>query len=249
MAVRPLKATFVERIWGATDLAPLFDNIEGKRIGEVWLTADPPLPLLFKFIFTTEKLSVQVHPSGEAGTGKTEMWHILSAQLGATVAAGFTREVSKEEVRTAALDGSIEGLLQSVPVQPGDSIFIPAGTVHAIGGGLTLFEIQQNSDITYRLYDYGRPRELHLDQGLAISHLFPHEGIHPRQGERLVSCEYFETERISVTESRVIRNAVVTAIEGEGTIDTHVFCPGMSYLIEGEAILEGRLEAIVARIP
>lgn len=249
MPIRPLQATFVERIWGATDLAPIFENPDGKRIGEVWLTAEPPLPLLFKFIFTSEKLSVQVHPSGDAGTGKTEMWHILSTKPGATVAAGFIREVSVEEARTAALDGTIENLLQSIPVQSGDSVFIPAGTVHAIGAPLVLFEVQQNSDITYRLYDYGRPRELHLDQGLAISHLTLHPGISPKQGELLASCEYFVVERISVTEPRSIRDAVVTAIEGEGTIDAHIFRPGMSYQVEGEAILEGRLEAIVARVP
>lgn len=249
MAVRPLKATFVERIWGATDLAPLFDNPEGKRIGEVWLTADPPLPLLFKFIFTSEKLSVQVHPSGGTGTGKTEMWHILATQPGATVAAGFIREITREEARKAALDGSIEKLLRSIPVQPGDTVFIPAGTVHAIGAPLILFEVQQNSDITYRLYDYGRPRELHLDEGLAISHLFPHPGVNQPQGELLAACEYFEVERISVNKPRRIRNAVVTAIQGEGIIDAHIFRPGMSYQVEGEAILEGCLEAIVARVP
>lgn len=247
MAVHPLQATFVERVWGSEDLGPYFENQTGKKIGEVWLTADPPLPLLFKFIFTTAKLSVQVHPSGD--TGKTEMWHVLATKPGASVAAGFIRDVTTEEARTAALDGSIEGLLREIPVQPGDSIFIPAGTVHAIGAPMTVFEVQQNSDITYRLYDYGRPRELHLDQGLAVSHLRPHPGLTPVESEHLAVSEYFIVDRISVNGRYVIKDAVVTGIEGDGKIDGHIFRPGMSYQVEGEAILDGCLEAIVARVP
>lgn len=247
MAVRPLKATFVERVWGARNLDPYFVNPTDKKIGEVWLTADPPLPLLFKFIFTTEKLSVQVHPGGD--TGKTEMWHILETKPGASIAAGFQQKISPEHARAAALDGSIESLLRWIPVQAGDSIFIPAGTVHAIGAPLTLFEVQQNSDITYRLYDYGRPRELHLDQGLSVAHLHPHSGLDSKNGEVIAECEYFIVERISVKQSRKLQDAAVTVLEGTGSLDGQKLSRGMAYQIEGEATLEGDVEAIVARVP
>lgn len=164
-------------------------------------------PLLVKFLFTSEKLSVQVHPDDlwagehEQSLGKTEMWHVLKAAPGAAVAVGLRERSSKESVRQAALDGSIEQLLQWWPVQAGDSIYIPAGAIHAIGSGLTLCEIQQSSDITYRLYDYGRPRELHLEESLAVATLGPHPGLcqpcplgHGRT--LLASGPYFRTERI-----------------------------------------------------
>ena len=138
---------------------------------ERWYTSEPPLPILVKHLIAAEKLSVQVHPDGECGVGKTEMWHILSASPGAQIALGFTQPVDAEALRAAAASGEIERLLRWIPVNTGETYFIPAGTVHAIGGGITLCEIQQNSDITYRLYDYGRPRELHLDRALEAADL------------------------------------------------------------------------------
>ncbi|HEX7657449.1 MAG TPA: class I mannose-6-phosphate isomerase, partial [Sphingomonas sp.] len=101
--------------------------------------------------------------------GKDEAWLILAAEPGATIALGTKQPMSKDELRAASLDGSVEHLLDWKPVKPGDFIYSPAGTIHAIGGGLTLIEIQQNVDLTYRLYDYGSDRELHLDEGVAVS--------------------------------------------------------------------------------
>ena len=140
-----------------------------EKIGEVWFEGLPDLPLLIKFLFTTEPLSVQVHPEG-----KTEMWHILAAEPGAKIAAGFREPITERRLRESALSGEIENLLEWFDARPGDTFFIPAGTVHAIGAGLTLCEIQQWSDVTYRLFDYGRPRELHLDEGIPVSRLGSH---------------------------------------------------------------------------
>ena len=145
------------------------------RSGKSGFHVGEQFPLLVKFIFTSERLSIQVHPNDEFAAlhensrGKTEMWHILHADDGATIALGFTRPLSAEELRSAITDGSVEDLLNWVPVQAGDTLFAPAGTIHAIGHGIVLCEIQQNSDVTYRLYDYGRPRELHLERGLKVS--------------------------------------------------------------------------------
>jgi mannose-6-phosphate isomerase len=168
---------------------------------ERWYTSEPPLPILVKLLVTSAKLSVQVHPDGECGVGKTEMWHILSASPGARIALGFTQPVAGEALRAAAASGEIERLLRWIPVSAGETYFIPAGTVHAIGAGITLCEIQQNSDITYRLYDYGRPRELHLDRALEAADLdaWRHPGASPPLDltdgwKRLASCRHFATD-------------------------------------------------------
>jgi len=181
-ANRPLVMRMVEKPWGCDVLPEPFSAPTGQRIGEVWFEPPPELPgLLVKYIFTSEKLSVQVHPSdaqtlaaGLGRAGKEECWLVIAAQPGATLGIGFADSHDPETLRAAAQDGSIEQLLTWHPVSPGDFFYIPAGTVHAIGAGVSLIEVQQNSDITYRLYDYGRPRELHLDQGLAVALGIPH---------------------------------------------------------------------------
>ena len=153
----------------------MFANPDGRKIGEVWFTSDGDEPLLLKWLFTSERLSVQVHPNDEQAherglaRGKTECWYIVDAEPGATLGLGLTREVDEAKLRAAALDGSIEQLLDWRPVRAGEFFFVPPGTIHAIGDGLTLIEFQQNADVTYRLYDYGRPRELHLENGVAVS--------------------------------------------------------------------------------
>jgi len=167
--------------WGRHDLPPPF-VATGERIGEIWFVppAGEEQKLLVKYILTGEKLSVQVHPDDAQGCarglpgGKTEWWYILDAEPGARLGIGTTRPLSDEELRAAALDNSIEGLIDWKAVNKGDTFFVPAGTIHAIGGGISLVEIQQNVDVTYRLYDYGRPRELHLDDGVAVSTARPY---------------------------------------------------------------------------
>jgi mannose-6-phosphate isomerase len=191
----------------------LFANSE-EKIGEVWFEGLPDLPLLIKFLFTTEPLSVQVHPEG-----KTEMWHILAAEPGAKIAAGFREPISAEQLRASALSGEIEELLQWFEARPGDTFFIPAGTVHAIGAGLTLCEIQQWSDVTYRLFDYGRPRELHLDEGARVSQLGPHPARQSAREGVLVTCPFFTTERVRVDGGVSCDAKMIVLLEGNLKID------------------------------
>ena len=178
----------------------------GATLGEV-VGSDPdafggPIDLLAKRLDCAEPLSVQVHPV--EGDPKTEAWVVLGADPGAGVHHGFRRRLDRAEVEGAAHDGSITELLAFHEVQPGECLFVPAGTVHAVGGGLRLFELQQSSDTTYRLYDHGRGRELHLERGLAVADLGPSD---PRcvpaplpDGRRLVSCEHFHVDEVQGTE-------------------------------------------------
>lgn len=247
---RQLLPTFVERIWGALTLEPLFPTPVSGRIGEVWFpepSPGVPAPLLVKFIFTTENLSVQVHPGGPFG--KTEMWHILKAEPGAAVAVGLKEPVDPDTFRAACLSGEVEQLLSWVPVVPGDSVFVPAGTVHAIGAGITLCEVQQNNDVTYRLYDYGRPRELHLDAGLAVSHLTTHPGVATILGERLATSGYFEVDRWRLDGARTAMPGWLVALAGSGTVNGHALQAGEVWRLDEVATVDGNLEVIHARVP
>jgi len=208
--VTRLPTKIVEKPWGKDVLPPQFDVPEGKRIGEVWFVPPPEMPdILVKYIFTSEKLSVQVHPDdaqakalGESDRGKEECWLVIDAEPGAALGIGFKQEIDSEAMRAAALDGSIEQLMEWFPVQRGDFFYIPAGTVHAIGAGVSLIEIQQNSDITYRLYDYGRPRELHLEQGLQVAKGGPHDAalrlhVAGQESCALANGKYFSVQLLT----------------------------------------------------
>ncbi|MBS1240163.1 MAG: gmuF, partial [Proteobacteria bacterium] len=189
----------VEKPWGREKLPPGFDACEGERIGEIWFESPPALDaLLVKYLFTSDKLSVQVHPPG--ARGKEECWLVVEAEPGAVLGVGFREELGPQAMRAAALDGSIEQLLDWHPVAAGDFIYLPAGTVHAIGGGVSLIEVQQNSDVTYRFYDYGRPRTLHLDEAVAVANGAPHDpalrGKVPGEGHvSLVRGPFFRLDR------------------------------------------------------
>jgi mannose-6-phosphate isomerase len=178
-----LPARMVARPWGRQTLPPPFVAPADETIGEVWF--DPPAELedlLVKYIFTSQPLSVQVHPSdqdaqgfGDGPRGKEECWLAIAAEPGARLGLGFREMIDAPTMRAAAVDGSIEDLLEWHAVAPGDFFRIPPGTVHAIGAGIGLIEVQQNCDLTYRLYDYGRPRELHLDKATAVALGQPHD--------------------------------------------------------------------------
>ena len=165
-------------------------------------------PLLIKMLFPREKLSVQVHPNdAEAQAlglprGKTECWYIVAAAPGATVAVGLKEPMTGEQVRAAIADQTLEGKLRHLPVKAGDMVYVDAGTVHAIGPGVTVLETQEYSDITYRLYDYGRPRELHVEQGLAVVRNSNEAGLLAPVAKhgfvRLVASPYFVVDRLSV---------------------------------------------------
>lgn len=231
----------VPKVWGSTRLEPLFPA-STEKIGEVWFEGLPDLPLLIKFLFTTEPLSVQVHPEG-----KTEMWHILAAEPGAKIAAGFREPITEQRLRESALSGEIEQLLEWHEARPGDTFFIPAGTVHAIGAGLTLCEIQQWSDTTYRLFDYGRPRELHLHEGVRVSRLGPHAARQNSQGV-LVSCPFFTTEKLRVDGSMSCKASMIVVLEGKLDIGGKPAKPGeVWHSDEGAAELQGQGTVLLTR--
>ncbi len=168
-------------------------------------------PLLVKTLFPREKLSVQVHPNDAQagalglGRGKTECWYVLSAEPGAELALGFRGEISPEEVKAAIANGTLEEKLNYVQVKAGDMVFVDAGTVHSIGPGMVILETQEYSDLTYRLYDYGRPRELHVDAGLAVTRTSTSAGlVKPVAMDgftRLVASDYFLVDRFAVTDA------------------------------------------------
>ena len=184
MAIEHASVQVVHKPWGVSDLQP-WSNIDGSgdAVGELWFQRpdqDAPVSaLLLKLLFTSEPLSIQVHPDDAFArsiglpNGKTEAWYILSASPAAQVAVGLKRHLSPEELRASIKDGSIADLVQWRPVVKGDVLFVPAGTIHAIGAGIVLAEIQQRSDTTFRLFDYGRQRELHEDKAVAVSDAGP----------------------------------------------------------------------------
>ena len=203
-------------------------------------------PILVKFLFTTGDLSVQVHPDDEYGwkhensPGKTEMWYILRADPGARIALGFKETIGRQALAMALESPTILDLLNWVEAQPGQSYFVKAGTVHALGAGLAVCEIQQNSDITYRLYDYGRPRELHVRKSLAVCDLYPHPGASnlekTESGSRLAECPYFETELIHFKGEYLgtgdpSRFQLLVFTRGKGAINGQPFQLGECWLI------------------
>jgi mannose-6-phosphate isomerase len=247
-AVR-LTPSLREKVWGKTHLMPWFPDSQ-RPIGEAWYLADHDLPLLVKLLFTSERLSVQVHPDdGEDGPrGKTEMWHILEAAPGATIALGFREPLSRERLLEATRSGEVERLLNWVPVSPGETYFTPAHTVHAIGAGIVLFEIQQNSDVTYRLWDYGRPREIHVEKAVAIADLTVHPGAAP-PGESIRS-KHFVTEFVRLPAGAEVRPEpqacqLWIVVAGEGAIGGQAFRQGEVWLLpeDGGSVIAARTAA------
>ncbi|MEQ5789197.1 class I mannose-6-phosphate isomerase [Erythrobacter sp. NFXS35] len=250
---RLLASRAVEKVWGRTALPTPFAGLGPARIGEIWFEPPAELPnVLVKYLFTCEKLSVQVHPSdaqaevGEAG--KEECWLVLHAEPGACLGIGFMHAVTTQEIASAALDGSIERLLAWHPVREGDLFYLPAGTVHALGPGLTLVEVQQNSDTTFRLYDYGRPRELHLERALAVARgeIYGHEhrSSLSMRGKTLIDGPYFRFERIHGEPDEGVAaafNTPVLALPLEGTVTS--FC-GAVRAKAGECIIAPRLDVL-----
>lgn len=188
-----------EKVWGYEKwIVSTLKNGESKRqddekalsaiIGENY-------PLLIKLIQANETLSVQVHPDDEYASkvensyGKTECWYILDAKPNATLVCGLTKDFTREELSTAIKNNTLDSCLKIVPIKKGDFVFIPAGTVHAIQGGLRILEIQQPSDVTYRLYDWGRPREIHIEKGLDVVKSYAPEAEKPFT--KNFSCNYF----------------------------------------------------------
>lgn len=226
----------------------------GKKLGEAWPEMPPEwtgtradrsaaFPLLIKFIFPEEKLSVQVHPDDDyaarheqaaGGRGKTEMWYALRARPGAEVFVGLKPSVTREDFKSAIACGSAEDCLERVPLRSGDAVFVPAGTAHTIGPGLVLCEIQEHSDLTYRVYDYnrrdanGQTRPLHVEKALDVMRFGTQYGgkiepvrIHEAGAEKtyFVSCRYFETALWEFS-------APASATTSGGSVDLLIFLEG-----------------------
>ncbi len=182
-AVIELDKRIVDKPWGRCGIDRRFHVDAARQIGEIWFEppADCTLDVMAKYLFTTERLSIQVHPDNSTArarghrSGKDECWIVLDiADEGGELGIGTVREADPAEVLHAARDGSIVDLVEWRTPRRGDFIYNPAGTIHALGPGLTVLEIQQAVDVTYRLYDYGRPRELHLDEAADVIDPRPH---------------------------------------------------------------------------
>ncbi|MCR4713970.1 MAG: class I mannose-6-phosphate isomerase [Treponemataceae bacterium] len=226
----------------------------GKTLGEI---TGGDFPLLVKLIQANDTLSVQVHPDDEYARrventyGKTECWYILDAVPGATLVCGLNKEYTKGELEAALNGGTLADCLKYVPVSKGDFVFIPAGTVHAIQGGLRLLEVQEPSDITYRLYDWGRPREIHVAKALEVTKCSAPEPVRNFSG--VFSCDYFRLEKCVVCAGASC-GASLSVADGvsSGAGDTHngiiaepvVQLPGkrkeasaVLFILEGEGTL------------
>ena len=183
--MQQLATKIVDKPWGKRGLDPRFHVDPDRQVGEIWFEppADHPLDVMVKYLFTTERLSVQVHPEDATARargyprGKDECWIVLDVADDAELGIGTVRDLTSAEVISAARDGSIVDLIDWRRPKKGDFIYNPAGTIHALGPGLTVMEIQQAVDLTYRLYDYGRPRELHLEEAADVIRARPHH--HP----------------------------------------------------------------------
>lgn len=251
-----LRPRSVEKPWGRDRLPPIFEPAAGRRIGEIWFEDRDDLPLLAKYLFTSEKLSVQVHPNDQQAKasgyarGKSECWYVLDADPGATIGLGLGREVTRDQLRAAALDGSIEQLLHWREVAAGDFFLVAPGTIHAIGGGISLLEFQQKSDITYRLYDYGRPRELHVDDAVAVAGLgrYPEGAFrHVEAADELVLVEGPPFTLVHSHHDRLQdRRRWILPLEGTVRCGDTVAGPGGCLLAQGgERVETGRARLLI----
>lgn len=229
-------------------------------------------PQLIKLIDAEKDLSVQVHPSDEYALkhensyGKTETWYIISAEEGAGIYLGFREAVTPEQLEAAIENNTLTDLLNFFPVQAGECYFIPAGTIHAIGKGCLICEIQQNSNLTYRVYDYGRvdangnPRELHVEKAKAVADLRKFEyrplSIPTEEGEIIARCDYFTVKKLRLCGKKTLSCSdrsfkYVICLEGNAALEGASLIPGSSYFIpagSGEMTLEGEALILTSEI-
>ena len=228
-------------------------------------------PVLIKYIDAKQNLSVQVHPSDEyarrvdGDNGKTEMWYIIQADDGAGIYCGFKRDTTKEEFQQKLREGTVEELLNFIPVQAGDCYLIPAGTVHAICAGCVICEVQQSSNVTYRVYDYnrkgadGKPRPLHIEKALEVIdfHKFEdktnggdYKEIQGNKLRLLTACKYFRCRELILNGAYEEVNAesftAINIIDGKGTANGQPFCAGDSFFVPcGESFVLGGKAKII----
>lgn len=218
-------------------------------------------PALNKFIDAKQNLSVQVHPSdiyalkNENSYGKTEMWYIVEAEEGAGIYLGFNRDVTKEEYEAAIKENKLTDILNFYPVKAGECYFIPSGTVHAIGAGCLIYEVQQNSNLTYRVYDYGRGREVHIEKALAVSSLCKHENI-SLSGDTLGVSKYFTVKKLSVAGNQSLNTDgktfnCLTVVAGSGEVEGIAVKKGDSLFVtanHGEYVMGGEMQVILTSV-
>lgn len=224
-----------------TTLSQLVQRFGKRLMGEGWSgDGSSSFPLLLKYLDCNRVLSVQVHPDDSYARrmsppdlGKTEAWYVIDAEPGSVIYAGLADGVTRETFGTAIQTGRVADVLNSVEAKAGQCIFIPAGTVHALGAGILVAEIQQSSDTTFRVYDWdrlgddGKPRALHIEQALEVTN-YAAPAVKPQVpqildggGERLVKCEKFVMDRYALTEGRSLvggRMKIVTTVEGGGVL-------------------------------
>jgi mannose-6-phosphate isomerase len=255
MPIEHASVRAVHKAWGVSDLQP-WSSIDGtgNAVGELWFEradSNAPVPaLLLKLLFTNEPLSIQVHPDNTfaramgMANGKSEAWYILSATPEAQIGVGLKYRVTPEELRASIRNGSIVELVQWRPVAKGDVIFIPASTIHALGAGIVLAEIQQHSDVTFRLFDYGRQRELHEDNGVAVANAWPlrsANNITRLTGERtvLIASRYFVLERFDLPEGSswallAEQETWILVLEGHAAIGLVSVSIGQAVFVSGD---------------
>jgi mannose-6-phosphate isomerase len=214
LTVERARAVTLQKPWGVSDLSPWSSAKADGAVGEIWFersnkSADDSL-LLLKLLFTSQPLSIQVHPNDSYANsiglpnGKTEAWYVLRAAPGAKIALGVREKITSQQLRSAIESRKLPGIVLWHPVAAGETISVPAGTIHAIGAGLVIAEIQQRSDATFRMFDYGRQRELHIDNAVAVADTMP-AGVRAQpkrlsdQRTVLVSGPYFVFESVELT--------------------------------------------------
>ena len=255
MPIEHASVRVAHKPWGVGDLRP-WSSIDGTdhAVGELCFERadkNASIPtLLLKLLFTNEPLSIQVHPDDTFAraigmpNGKSEAWYIISAKPDAKIGVGLKYRVTRQELRAAIRDGSIVDLLQWRPVAIGDVIFIPAGTIHALGAGIVLAEIQQNSDATFRLFDFGRGRELHEDNAVAVANVWPlrSTGSATRfTSERtvLVASRYFVFEKLDLPAGSswallAERETWILVLDGRAAIGLAAVSVGQAIFVSGD---------------
>jgi len=210
-------------------------------LGEVLPMANGRFPLLIKILDARDRLSLQVHPPTEVapklgGEPKTELWFVAQADPGATLCAGLKRGVTRQQFEAALARNKLEPLVHKLTPRVGDALFVPSGRLHAVGAGLVIFEIQQNSDTTYRVYDWGRPREIHVAQSLQCIDFNDFEpALADTREEVLVACEQFVCARLKLDAPRPLQCNdsfhIIAAVEGAVAIGDVPLAAGQFALV------------------
>ena len=245
-----LNRRIVEKPWGRRGIDPCFGASADLQVGEVWFEPPPgqTLDVMAKYLFTTERLSIQVHPDETTAHarglahGKDECWLILDAAPGAEIGIGTREAMTPDALLAAAADGTIEALIDWRPAVAGQFLYNPARTVHALGAGLTLLEVQQSTDVTYRLYDYGRPRPLHLEESRAVvdprPHHHPADAMIDRSASRiLVDGPFFGLAWCAGSPPALpahARDVQLLPIDAEATIGHAILEPGQCAVLAGD---------------